>query len=63
MKVGPLYEALKEAEVRITAGAGAASLNFMDAECFRAEEAPVGADSALKGPGDLGRVEAGSGER
>lgn len=63
MKVGPWYEALNEAEVRITAGAGAASLNFTDAECFRPEEAPVGADSTLKGPGDLDRAEAGSGER
>lgn len=60
--VGPLYEALNETEVLITAEVAAASLNFTEVECLRADKAGVGA-AALTGPGDLDVAEKGSGER
>lgn len=58
MKVETLYEALNEGEVRITAGVGAASLNFIDVERSSMEETPVGANSALFGPNNLFKAEA-----
>lgn len=63
MKVGTLYEALNEAEVRITAGVGAASLYFTDLECSSMEETPVGDNSSLFGPNNLFKTETDSGER
>lgn len=59
--VGPLYEALNEAETLISGGLGAAALNLTEAECLRLDEAGVGA-AALTGPGDLAEAEMGSGE-
>lgn len=62
MKVGPLYNALNEAGVRLTAGLEAVSLNFRDAECLRVEDTPAGADLTLIGPTYLVRAETDSGE-
>lgn len=62
MKVGPLYDALNKAEVRLVNGLGAVSLKLTDAECLRLEDTPEGADSALIGPRDVVRAETDSGE-
>lgn len=56
MMVGPLYEALNEAEALITGGLRAAALNLTEAECLRVDEAGVGS------AGDLAAAEMGSGD-
>lgn len=62
MKVGPLYDALNNAEVWLTAGLGPVSLNLTGAECLSVEDTPAGAASALTGRRYLVRAETDSGE-